>query len=216
LARFVPAALAAVTPFAVIAGVFAAVLAWHLGTPARATARFEATLSGQAPPEHAVADDDGVALTRLSCFGACPAYRVRIDGSGRVDFMGQAGVCETRPGPVHVDRESAQRLIAALDAAGFAALPRVFGRRSETPGQVVELRIGGVARRVVDNGVPPADAPLVKAAAAAIDRLADTARWLPRPRADGPPWCPLPDGRRGVFPPGGGRLVPEAPAASAP
>jgi hypothetical protein len=79
----------------------------------------------------------------------------------------------------------------------------------------VELRAGGLAHRVVDNGVAPGDAPLVEAAATAIDRLADTARWLPRTRADGPPWCLLPDGRRAVFEKGGARLVPESGAASA-
>jgi len=216
LSRFIPAALAAVAPFVVIAGVFAAAVVHHLGEPARAASRFEAALAPQAPaPAEAVADDDLVSLTRMSCFGACPAYRVRIDGTGRVEFVGQAGTCEARPRPVHIDPRSARKLIVALREAGFATVPRLLGERSEPTRRVVELRIGGLVHRVVDNGVPPRDAPLVDAAATAIDRLADTTRWLPRTRADGPPWCPLPDGGRAVFDKGGTRLVPEAGAASA-
>jgi len=216
LARFVPAALAALTPFVVIGGVFAAAVAHHLGEPARAAARFEAALAPRAPPPaEGVADDDLVSLTRSPCFGNCPAYRVRIDGAGRVEFVGQAGVCESRPRPVHIDRQSAQRLIVALREAGFATVPRFLGQRSDPTRRVVELRTGGLAHRVVDNGAPQGDAPLVDAAATAIDRFADTARWLPHTRADGPPWCPLPDGRRGVFEKGGTRLVPESGSASA-
>jgi hypothetical protein len=216
LARLVPTALAVVTPFLVIAGIFAAALAHHLGEPARAAARFEAMLAQQAPLAQAVADDDLVSLTRTPCDGTCPAYRVRIDGTGRIEFFGQVGVCEARPRPASVDRASAQRLILALRDAGFTSVPRILGQRSDLAGQVVELRVGAVSHRVVDNGVPTADAPLVAAAATAIDRLAGTARWLPHTRTDGPPWCPLPDGRRGVFAKGGARLVPEAEAASAP
>ena len=216
MARFVPDLLTAVTPFVVIAGVFAGALAHHLGEPARAAVRFESALGRSTPLAEAVADDDSVSLERMPCFDACPAYRVRIDGAGRIQFVGQSGVCETRPLPTRIDRQTAQRLIIALREAGFEALPRVFGGHSDRPARMVELHAGGVAHRVTDRGAPVQDVPLVEAAAAAIDRLAGTARWLPRPRADGPPWCPLPDGRRGVFMRGSGRLVPEAAAASGP
>ena len=217
MARIVQAALAAIAPFVVIAGTFAVVLAHHLGEPARAAARFEAALAQQGPPPGTAADDDGVTLLRTRCRGACPAYRVNIDGAGRVAFSGQSGVCETRPQSAVIDRAQAQRLILALRDAGFAATPRVVGTPSDGPGTFVELRVGAQAHRVVDHDAPAGDAPLLEAAAAAIDRAAGTGRWLPRARVDGPPWCPLPDGRRGVFANGGTRLVPEeegAPASS--
>jgi hypothetical protein len=217
LARHAQAALTAAVPFVVIAGAFAAVLAHHLGEPERAAARFAAAQALQAPLAGAVADDDRVTLLRMRCGGgACPAYRVSIDGAGRVEFAGQSGVCVTKPQSAVVDRAQAQRLILGLRDAGFGAIPRVIGAPSDRAGKFVELRVGAQAHRVMDHGAAPGDAPLVEAAAAAIDRVAGTDRWLPRSRIDGPPWCPLPDGRRGVFTGGGMRLVPEDADAGAP
>jgi hypothetical protein len=192
LARYVQAALTATAPFVVIVGGFAAVLAHHLGEPARAAARFEAAQAQQAPPPGTAADDDRVTLMRTRCRGACPAYRVSIDGAGRVEFTGQSGVCEMRPQSVVIDRAQAQRLILGLREAGFGAIPRVVGTHSDRAGLFVELRVGAEAHRVMDHGAPAGDVPLLEAAAAAIDHAAGTERWLPRSRVDGPPGCPPP------------------------
>jgi hypothetical protein len=216
LARPVAAALIVVAPFVVIAGLFAGALVRHLGAQTRAAQRLEQALASDALPAAGVADDDFVALTRLPCFGACPGYRVRIDGGGRVEFAGQVGVCAQRPPPTSIGRANAQRLLAALRQARLEALPRVVGRRSELPGKMVELRLGGVSHRIVDNGGPAGEAPLLDVVADAIDRVSGDARWLPRKRSGAAPYCALPDGRKAVFTRDGERLLlePETSAAS--
>ena len=56
------------------------------------------------------------------CFGSCPEYRVSIDQTGKVEFVG--GYCSARPGPYEkqVAPTAASSLYAALVSANFWSL----------------------------------------------------------------------------------------------
>jgi hypothetical protein len=68
-------------------------------------------------------DDTVITLARTRCFGSCPAYKVSIYGSGRVDFDGQAFVCEKAPAPAQIDRSSVRQLVNGLIAVDFDGMP---------------------------------------------------------------------------------------------
>ena len=187
-------------PFVLVAGVFAACVARHLAGPdARRdpAGRLEWLLAHEDLPLPAVADDDQVVLQRSGCAGDCPAYELRILGSGRVVFVGQRKVCRVGTAAYAIRPSQARRLIAALSAIGFAALPDADGlaapgRRGEV---TVTLRAQGSehpvrrARAIVDA------APLYEAVERAIDRVGNDARWLPLADAAGQLACVGPGGR---------------------
>jgi Domain of unknown function (DUF6438) len=68
-------------------------------------------------------DDTVITLARTRCFGSCPAYNISIHGSGRVEFNGQAFVCEMAPAPVQIDRSSVRQLVNGLVAVDFDGIP---------------------------------------------------------------------------------------------
>jgi len=68
-------------------------------------------------------DDTVITLARTRCFGSCPAYKVSIYGSGRVEFNGQAFVCEKAPAPAQIDRASVRQLVNGLIAVDFDGIP---------------------------------------------------------------------------------------------
>ena len=175
-------------PFCVIAGVFVAFVARHLAGPdvARDPAgRLEWLLAHEDVPLPAVADDDLVVLQRSDCAGGCPAYELRILGSGRVVFVGQDRVCRIGTVSAFIRRPQAQRLIAGLSAVGFAALPEPAGVSAPArPGStVVRLRAGGSEHQVRRELAVVEPAPVYVAIEQAIDRVGNAARWLPVPDA---------------------------------
>ena len=85
-----------------------------------------AWLASQQPshePVPPLADDVRISLTRTGCDGSCPSYEVLLYGSGRVQFVGIANVCESHPKPVMIGRADVARIVRGLDAVGFDAMP---------------------------------------------------------------------------------------------
>jgi Domain of unknown function (DUF6438) len=68
-------------------------------------------------------DRSVVTLVRTRCYGACPTYQVSVFGTGRVEFVGEAFVCEKHPAPVQIDAVALRQLIAGLDAIRFTEIP---------------------------------------------------------------------------------------------
>ena len=64
-----------------------------------------------------------VTLVRHTCFGTCPAYKVSVNASGRVEFHGEANVCEVRPAPIFVDASAVAQLVDGLTAVRFESMP---------------------------------------------------------------------------------------------
>jgi hypothetical protein len=68
-------------------------------------------------------DDTVIALHRMRCMGTCPAYQLSIFGSGRVEFNGEAFVCEKGPATAQIDPASIQTLLKGLATVGFDNMP---------------------------------------------------------------------------------------------
>ena len=82
--------------------------------------------SQRTPPQQGSApldDDTVIILQRTRCFGRCPAYQVSIFGSGRVEFNGEAFVCEKGPTTAQIDPATIQTLLKGLDIVGFDGMP---------------------------------------------------------------------------------------------
>ncbi len=190
-------------PFVLIAGVFAAVAARHLAGPDAArdpAGRLEWLLAHEDVPLPPVADNDSVVLQRTGCGHDCPAYELRVAGAGRVVFVGEGNVCRRGAAVSYVRRPQAQRLIAAMSALGFGALPDPSG--ALLPGQagavIVRLHTGGVEHQVRRELAVAHPAPLYGAIEAAIDRVGGSARWLPVAGAPAASACAGPPGRTPV------------------
>ena len=195
-------------PFVVIAGVFAGALAWHLSWPARQAAEFHRLVQDDAPLGRDYGDAATITMERHACDNGCPAYVVRIHGSGEIDFDGQAFVCIRHPLTDRVLRVTVQRLIDSMVRVGFEELSRERQPFvADAPVVSTTLDLGTSRQHVDDGGIA---APVVPEIERQIDRVAGAARWKRIPRNDGAqqPFCAMPDGTKKVFD-AAGQLVPE-------
>lgn len=160
--------------------------------------RFVQIVDGSLPAPRAWPDDAWVSLQRTACFGGCPAYTVRVDGAGRVEFRGRGFVCAKGLRRARIPRAAAQRLITAVDDAGFATMSD-YDRRdwTDAPSNLLQAELGAGVHQVRHyDGMK--DVPeLVDAIEDAIDRVAQDARWLPS--AGQPGTCTRRDGSRYTF-----------------
>lgn len=136
----------------------------------------------------AAAQDDSravITLERTTCFGACPAYTVRITSDGAVDYEGRQFVRVT--GPVHaaVAPADVAALVDAFEKGGYFALEDSYrfivqpdGSRSfvtDLPTTTTSIRVGKRAKRVVDYVGAPA---VLHDFERRIDAVAGTQRWI--------------------------------------
>jgi hypothetical protein len=63
-----------------------------------------------------------IEMSRESCFGFCPVYRVKLFASGRVEYAGKLYVCAVGESAARVDPRAAAKLIAHLESAGLFEL----------------------------------------------------------------------------------------------
>jgi hypothetical protein len=103
-----------------------------------------------------VTSGDWVELQRQGCLGFCPAYTVRLYGSGVVSWHGDSFVAVRGVAAGQVDAGAAANLIQQLRDHGFASL------------------CGDYRRGVTDNATAPA---WLRDFDDRIDALADTHRW---------------------------------------
>jgi hypothetical protein len=100
--------------------------------------------SQRTPPQRGVApldDDTVITLQRTQCFGSCPAYQVSIFGSGRVEFSGEAFVCEKGSATAQIDPASIQTLLKGLDTVAFDRMPNYMHEdATDAPTATVTLK----------------------------------------------------------------------------
>jgi len=161
--------------------------------------RFAQVLEGGAPAPRAYPDAAWVSLLRGACYGTCPVYTVRVDGAGQVEFRGLKFVCAKGLHRARVPREAAQRLLAAIDDAGFADMPD-YDRfdYTDAPANLTWADFGAGRVHAVRHYDGMRDVPdIVDAIEDAVDRVSRDARWLPAGPA--PRACTRRDGSRYTF-----------------
>jgi len=152
--------------------------------------------SSTAVTEPPLGVDTVVTLRRTECYGFCPAYEVSIFGSGRVEFHGEAYVCEQAPAVATVDQSSVRQLVDGMLSVGFMQMPSyVHYVMSDAPTAIVTLRQGDSMHTVAHYHGDPQAPRLVSWIEDRIDEVARTSARLPV--ADGLRLvCVAPDGSR--------------------
>jgi len=138
-----------------------------------------------------------ISLTRSACYGTCPNYTVVIHGDGQVrfstdlepvsgvdalhrQFAQSRGVLVAGTHEDRVPAQSVAALLAQFQRVGFWQLQdRYAARVTDNPTQIITLEVGGRRKQVVDYVGTEAGMPQsVRDLEDAIDRVADTARWV--------------------------------------
>lgn len=124
-----------------------------------------------------------ISLERQGCYGSCPAYVVKLEGTGRVVYEGKDHIKEkgNKEGRVEIDKIKA--LIAEFANANFWALPDEYTESkcnrycTDMPTAITELSLRGRTRRVKHyygcGGVPKALFDLESA----IDKSVKVEQW---------------------------------------
>lgn len=148
--------------------------------------------------KHLAQAQDGtvVTLARQTCFGTCPAYRVSVYASGRVEFHGEAYVCDSRPAPILVDPSVVAQLVDGLTAVRFEKMPN-YTRVDVTDNSsaTITLRTPS-AVHVVEHYHGDSAAPrLLSLIEDRIDEVSESSRWV-GVRNDFNRECTLSDGSK--------------------
>jgi len=101
-------------------------------------------------------DTVGISLERQPCFGTCPVYTVRLDGSGAVRFEGRRFVPDTGTAEWRVPPERVDSLVHEILAAGYFDLsdryamgePACGRYATDLPTVITSVRIGGRTKQV--------------------------------------------------------------------
>jgi len=140
-------------------------------------------------PEHPDPASTVIALSRSSCYGTCPDYRVEIRGDGEVRYRGNYDVLVPGEHRWHIDPAQVQTLLELFRRADFFALDGYYEYPiSDIPTYVTRLSIddrhkfvldygggglGGAFAATVMPGQIPAMPDLVSQIERAIDKAAD-------------------------------------------
>ena len=103
------------------------------------------------------ANADSIVLERTSCFGTCPAYRLRIARSGEVLFQSRAAG-DTTHSLTSISAGDVHRLLERADLLAFDALPDTIAansaychwRATDNPSVTTTVFVGGASKHVVD------------------------------------------------------------------
>jgi hypothetical protein len=122
-------------------------------------------------------DDVRISLRRIECLGECPAYRLNIDGHGRVIYQGEVAVDVTGTRVYQIPERDVAALIGKIrdrDIWSIEAPIDIEALRRGWDGGGCELRInmGGVIH--VLNCYEPAIASIVHE----VDRIAHSNMWI--------------------------------------
>ena len=125
-----------------------------------------------------------ITMERGPCFGACPTYRVTIDGDGLVRFE-PLGRMRGSPDSTRVAPETALRLAERFERDGFFALADRYEHgtpgsdrfRTDQPSAVLRVERGGGVKEVRHSHGCDDAPPVLSALEAAVDSAAGVARW---------------------------------------
>lgn len=126
---------------------------------------------------HSSEATDFVEVQRSSCFGACPAYKVRIQADGAIAWMGEHDVRHPGPSSSQSGADEARALIERFVAAGFWDLCATYNRPvTDLPTTITILSVGTQQKPVSDraDGAPDWLRELDRE----VDALSDTHQWI--------------------------------------
>jgi len=120
-----------------------------------------------------------ITLSRTTCFGTCPAYRVEIHGDGTMIYEGQAYVAITGSHRGSIPKQTVAELVDAFRAADYYSLQDEYvWPATDLPTYETSIEIDGRLKKVKDYAGEQIGMPLgASKLEAEIDRLADTERW---------------------------------------
>jgi len=125
-------------------------------------------------------DSVRIQLIRTACYGTCPDYTVTIYGNGNVEFDGHAFVGSPGEHRARIPREKVKELVAEFEKAGYFYLQdRYSAPVTDAPTYVTCIAFDDRKKCVIDYEGTLAGMPKsVRDLGNAIDRVADTARWI--------------------------------------
>ena len=135
-----------------------------------------------------------ITLERTSCFGRCPAYRVRLDSTGKVTFKGlnqwadSADTGSVAPSAIEQLFSAFEHShFFALDASYFPGAPKCINAGTDHPWLILTAVTGGQVKSVQyytgcwAGAAQPDTAPdpgVIPRLAALVDSVAGTRKWL--------------------------------------
>jgi hypothetical protein len=136
---------------------------------------FAVSFSASGP--HAQEDQPVViTLERTQCFGACPAYTLRITGNGHVEYEGRHYVRVVGKASATIAPDAVRRLVADFERIGYFELQDKYTAMvTDNPTTTTSIRIGSRFKRVIDYVVGP---PALKELERRIDDTAGSMRWV--------------------------------------
>jgi hypothetical protein len=94
-------------------------------------------------------DSFSVVLERTACLGTCPAYTVKLYGSGLVEYFGTYNVDALGSRNTRIDPNKVRNLVPAFNAVGFLGLRDRYAEGcTDMPTAIISIAFDGKTKRV--------------------------------------------------------------------
>lgn len=117
-----------------------------------------------------------VSLERGACFGRCPMYKVKVLADGAIEFDGERFVATVGHATGKLDADALSKLVARLEASGFAEWKSAYEDRRMTDMATVRLTFRGrtITHYLGDDSAPAG----LKQLEDDVDALIGTSQWI--------------------------------------
>lgn len=89
-----------------------------------------------------------IIMSRSTCYGACPAYRLEIYGNGEVVYRGELFVAVIGVRTARISQQQVERLVAMLERASFFSLKDNYPLSRDLPRTVISVMFGGQSKSI--------------------------------------------------------------------
>jgi hypothetical protein len=93
-----------------------------------------------------------IVLRRTACFGSCPIYSIKIEGSRAITYEGEGWVKEMGVHTSRIPAVDVRRLAEQFISKGYFKFCGTYGAASDLPGTVTTIRWAGVRKTVNNHG----------------------------------------------------------------
>jgi ankyrin repeat protein len=121
-----------------------------------------------------------ISLRRTACMGTCPSYTVVMDGSGLIQFQGNAFVLVPGRHLAHVSQDTVRALVNDFRKADFLSAKDSYSAMvTDSPTQTITFRMGETSKTVTDYvGIEAGLPDVIRDLEDQIDAAAGTKRWI--------------------------------------